>query len=72
MITVIYTWNTTKVGNRFEYVVKMLTPTTEQLPDGTYCKTEEIKRGAATSRAIAKSKGQEWVRYYKAAQKQNG
>lgn len=64
---VIYTWNTTKCGNAFEFKIKMLTPVSEKLPDGTYCKTEVIKTGKAHSRATAVSKAKEWVRYYNAA-----
>ena len=63
-----FSWRTTKTAAGFEFVVSLLIPSLEMLADGTYCKTIEVNRDVAPSRAIAKARAQKLVRYYNAKQ----
>ena len=64
---IFYTWFTQKTNDGFKFTVSMNVPSNTQYEDGTYCKTVLLKTGTCSSRAIAKNKAQQWVRWFKNA-----
>lgn len=68
-MTTFYTWNTKKNKNgTFSYIVKKVTSTNEMQQDGTYTIDTIEKTGACKTRATAKSKGIQWVKYFRSIQ----
>ena len=66
-MTTFYTWNTKKNQNgTFSFVVKKVISTNEIQEDGTYTIDTREKTGACKTRAMAKRKAIQWVKYFRA------
>ena len=63
-----FSWRTNKnTDGTFSFVITKNVSQTEQLPNGRYCTTEIVKTEAGfKTRARAKGRGIQWVRYFKA------
>lgn len=64
-----YSWRTKKVGEKFEFIVTKNVNREEPNEKGSYVDTTIEQRGFFKSRAIAKNRGQKWVRYLTQQQK---
>ena len=62
-----YTWNTKKnTSGSFLYIIKKVTSTEEIQEDGTYTIDTIEKTGTCKTRATAKRKAIQWIKYFRA------